>query len=61
MEITEKELLAVVFDMENIAYELKGRSFVLETDHRALEAIKIKPEFEKDDENQPWNPIDEIF
>jgi hypothetical protein len=34
---------------------------VLETDHRALEAIKIKPEFEKHDENQPWNPIDEIF
>jgi transposase InsO family protein len=44
--ITEKEMLAVKWGIEKFSYELKGRQFHLITDHRALEHIRDKPEFE---------------
>jgi hypothetical protein len=46
--ITEKELLAVLFGLEIFAYELKGRSFILELDHKALEVIRGKIDFGND-------------
>lgn len=44
--ITEKEMLAVVFGIEKFSYELKGRHFTLETDHKALLNIREKPNFD---------------
>jgi RNase H-like domain found in reverse transcriptase len=44
--ITEKEMLAVKWGIEKFSYELRGRRFHLITDHRALEHIRNKPEFE---------------
>lgn len=43
--ITEKKMLAVKWRFEHFAFELKGRKFNLITDHKALEKIKTKPEF----------------
>lgn len=43
--ITEKEMLAIKWAVEKFSYELRGRRFHLITDHRALEQIRIKPEF----------------
>lgn len=43
--ITEKEMYVVVFGMKKFEYELRGRRFVLETDHKALEEIRNKPNF----------------
>jgi RNase H-like domain found in reverse transcriptase/Reverse transcriptase (RNA-dependent DNA polymerase) len=44
--ITEKEMLAIMWGMEKFSYELKGRTFHLITDHKALEQLRKKPEFE---------------
>lgn len=44
--ITEKEMLAVLFGMNKFEFELKGRKFLLETDHKALEHLRTKPNFE---------------
>ncbi|KAF9762689.1 Retrovirus-related Pol polyprotein from transposon 17.6 [Nosema granulosis] len=38
--ITEKEMLAVVWGVGKIEYELRGRKFELLTDHKALEKIR---------------------
>ena len=43
--ISEKEMLAVYWGIKKFEYELKGRKFILETDHKALEEIRRKPEF----------------
>lgn len=43
--ISEKEMLAILFGIEKFAYELRGRKFHLITDHKALERIRNKPEF----------------
>lgn len=44
--ITEKEMYAVYWGVKRFDYELRGRKFVLETDHKALEQIRVKPFFE---------------
>lgn len=44
--ITEKEMLAVVWALQKYEYELKGRKFILQTDHKALERIREKGVFE---------------
>lgn len=46
--ITEKELLGVLFGIEKFEYELRGRTFILETDHKAIEAIRNKADFGND-------------
>lgn len=43
--ISEKEMYAVYYGMMRFEYELRGRKFVLETDHKALEEIRNKPFF----------------
>lgn len=43
--ISEKETLAILFGVEKFSYELRGRKFHLITDHKALERIRSKPEF----------------
>ena len=43
--ITEKEMLAVFWGIKKFEYELRGRKFILETDHKALEKFRKKPYF----------------
>lgn len=43
--ITEKEVLAALWAMEKFQYYLKGKKFLLITDHNAIEFIKTKSEF----------------
>lgn len=40
--ITEKEMLAALWAMEHFKYFLYGREFILQTDHKALEAFNSK-------------------
>lgn len=42
--ISEKEILAALWAMEQLHYYLYGRKFILRTDHKALEALNIKGE-----------------
>lgn len=44
--ISEKKMLAVFCGIKKFEYELRGRKFVLETDHKALERIKEKIYFD---------------
>ena len=50
--ITEKEMLAVFWGIKKFEYELRGRKFILETDHKALEEIREKPYFENNRVNR---------
>jgi hypothetical protein len=43
--ITERETLAAVWSMEKFSYYLTGREFILITDHKALEELKVKKDF----------------
>lgn len=43
--ITEKEMLAVFWAVKKFEYELRGRKFQLVSDHKALEEIRSKAEF----------------
>lgn len=51
--ITEKEMLGAIWAMEHFEYYLKGREFVLITDHKALEALNSKNEI-KSQRIQRW-------
>ncbi|ELQ75993.1 hypothetical protein, LTR Retrotransposon, partial [Trachipleistophora hominis] len=44
--ISEKEMLAVKWGIDKFSQELKARMFYLITDHKALEVIRNKPEFD---------------
>lgn len=46
--ITEKEILAVLFRVEKFEYELKGKRFTIETDHKVIEVIRNKVDFGND-------------
>ncbi|KAF7686092.1 Retrovirus-related Pol polyprotein from transposon 17.6 [Cucumispora dikerogammari] len=43
--ISEKELFAIVWGIQEFNLELRGRQFTLETDHKALEQIREEPDF----------------
>lgn len=42
---SEKEMLAVFWEIKKFEYEQRGRKFILITDHKALEKIRRKPYF----------------
>lgn len=52
--ISEKEMYAVFWGIKRFEYELRGRKFILETDHKALEKLKEKPYFENNRINR-WS------
>ncbi|KRH93739.1 krab-a domain-containing protein, partial [Pseudoloma neurophilia] len=43
--ISEKKMLDIYFGLKRFEYELRGRKFKLETDHKALLEIRKKPQF----------------
>ena len=43
--ISEKEMYAVFWGVKKFEYELKGRKFRIETDHKALREIRNKLDF----------------
>lgn len=43
--ISEKEMYSVVWGIKKFSYEFRGRKFVLQTDHKALEVMREKAEF----------------
>lgn len=49
-------MLAVVYGIKTFEYELRGRKFHPETDHKALGNIRTKPFFENDRINR-WIDI----
>ena len=55
--ISEKEMYAIKWGLSKFSYELKGRKFIIETDHKCLEEITRKPNF-KNKRISRW--IDEI-
>ena len=57
--ISEKEMLAVFWGIKKFEYELRGRRFKLETDHRALEEIRRRPYFENNRINRWIEAIQE--
>ncbi|WUR04686.1 endonuclease [Vairimorpha necatrix] len=46
--ITEKEMYAVFWGIKKFEYELRGRKFKIETDHKALSEIRNKANFNND-------------
>ena len=58
--ISEKEMLAVYWGIKKFEYELRGRSFTLETDHKALEEIRTKPYFNNNRINRWIEQIQEF-
>lgn len=52
--ISEKEMYAAFWGIKKFEYELKGRKFVLETDHKALERLRDKPYFDNNRINR-WS------
>ncbi|KRH93669.1 krab-a domain-containing protein [Pseudoloma neurophilia] len=44
-DISEREMLAIYWALKKFEYELRGRKFKLETDHKALIEIHKKPQF----------------
>jgi hypothetical protein len=51
--ISEKEMFAIAWGIEKFSYELRGRRFQLETDHKALEKIR-KTLFLKNNRINRW-------
>lgn len=58
--ITEKEMYAVYWGIKKFEYELRGRKFKIETDHKALEEIRRKPFFENNRINRWIEGIQEF-
>lgn len=54
--ITEKEALAVKWAFEKFEYHLRGRRFILITDHKALEVLNTKP-FIKNERIARWMEV----
>lgn len=58
--ISEKEMLAIKWGIRKFEYELRGRKFTLETDHKALEEIRNKPNFDNNRINRWIEQIQEF-
>jgi len=58
--ISEKEMYAVYWGILKFEYELRGKRFLLETDHKALVEIRRKPVFENDRINRWIEHIQEF-
>ena len=58
--ITEKEMLAVIWAIKKFEYELRGRRFILETDHKALMEIRQKAVFNNNRINRWIEKIQEF-
>lgn len=58
--ISEKEMLAVYWGIKKFEYELRGRKFLLITDHKALEYIREKPNYENNRINRWIEKIQEF-
>lgn len=58
--ISEKEMLAIFWRIKRFEYELRGRNFRLVTDHKALEEIRRKPNFENNRINRWIEKIQEF-
>lgn len=58
--ISEKEMLAVQWGIKKFEYELRGRKFTLETNHKALEEIRKKPYFNNNRINRWVEQIQEF-
>ncbi|KAI5151978.1 hypothetical protein ENBRE01_2475 [Enteropsectra breve] len=58
--ITEREMYAVFWGIKKFEYELRGRRFKLITDHKALEEIRRKAEFNNSRVNR-WIEIIQEF
>ena len=58
--ISEKEMLAIYWGIRKFEYELRGRRFKLVTDHKALENIRTKPNFNNNRINRWVEQIQEF-
>lgn len=52
-------MLAIVWAVKKFDYELRGRKFHLITDHKAVENIRNKPEYQNNKINRWINMIQE--
>ncbi len=58
--ISEKEMYAVFWGIKKFEYELRGRKFKVETDHKALSEIRNKPSFNNNRINRWVEKIQEF-
>lgn len=58
--ISEKEMLGIYWGIKKFEYELRGKKFRLITDHKALEQIRQKPNFENNRINRWIEKIQEF-
>lgn len=58
--ISEKEMLAIFWGIKKFEYDLRGRKFHIITDHKALELIRTKPNFENNRINRWIEKIQEF-
>lgn len=58
--ISEKEMYAIFWGIKKFEYELRGRKFKIETDHKALIEIRRKPHFKNDRINRWVEKIQEF-
>ena len=58
--ISEKEMYAVFWAVKKFEYELRGRKFRIETDHKALIEIRNKPDFKNNRINRWIEKIQEF-
>ncbi|KAF9756190.1 Transposon Tf2-9 polyprotein, partial [Nosema granulosis] len=58
--ISEKEMYAVFWGIKKFEYELRGRKFKIETDHKALAEIRNKPAFNNNRINRWVEKIQEF-
>lgn len=58
--VPEKEMYAIFWAVKKFEYELRGRKFKIETDHKSLEQIRNNPDFENNRINRWVEKIQEF-